>query len=613
MSSASTRNTVNAMKLLFRSSASQLKGGIHSLDSRCGKPRGRGVLGFLFTLLRPRLKMFGCGLVLILIGRFASLVTPFSTRFVVDEVVGRRNIHLLIPVLAIIAGGVLLQALASLCATQIVSKGAQSLISDLRIKVQRHILNASVSFFDQRSSGNLVSRIIADIDGIRNVLGTGLVELLGSITTSMCALVLLFRLSMQMSFVTVGLLLLFLWSVIARFRITQPLFKERSRRTADLAGRLTESIYGVRVVKGFNAEEIESAEFATRVQGLLSVVCRVITADSTMAVVSTALTGLAGTVLLYVGIRLVLDGKLSLGSYLAYQVLLSYVLWPLTVVVGTGSQFTEAIVGIERTMEVLSEPSEHSAKRRHVALPRLSGEIVFHDVTFSYSKGTPVLHGICFRVQPNESIALVGASGAGKSTVANLLCGFYAPEEGLITIDGIDLATVMLPSYRGQLGVVFQDSFLFEGTIRENIMFARPDYSEAEFRRACRQAYVDEFAERFHEGYETLIGERGVRLSGGQRQRITIARALLANPRILILDEATSNVDSESEKLIQQGLAILMERCTTLVIAHRLSTIRRVDQILVMEAGRIVERGCHSDLLGRGTRYRELCDNQLAL
>lgn len=582
----------------------------HPSSAEDGHPRVP-VSRFLLSLLRPRLGAFLCGLLLVLLNRVASLVTPLSTRFVVDDIVGRHNAHLLLPLVAVIVVAILVQALASFCATQLISKGAQRALSDLRIDVQRHLLLLPVHYFDRSSSGTLTSRITSDIDGIRTVVGAGLVELLGSAATSCLALVLLFNINTELSLVTVSFLAVFLWCVIVRFRLTKPLFKERSKRLGHLAGRLTEAIAGIRVVKGFTAEESESLEFTARARSLLAIIVRIISTDSAMAAASTATTSLVGAILLYIGIGLVLSHRLSLGAYLTYQFLLAYVLWPVNSIVTIGAQLSEAFAGIERTLDILSEPKEQAGEHAKLSVPSIRGEIHFQDVTFSYCKGQPVLHQISFTVHPGRSVALVGASGAGKSTIANLVCAFYKPDSGLITIDGMNLSALALEEYRRQLGVVFQDCFLFEGTIRENITFASLGYSEGDLRRVCRQACVEEFVERLPDGYETTIGERGVRLSGGQKQRITIARALLSNPRILVLDEATSNVDSESEQLIQQALRALMANCTTVVIAHRLSTIRLVDEIIVLEKGRIIEQGKHSVLYDRGERYRDLCDNQL--
>jgi subfamily B ATP-binding cassette protein MsbA len=505
------------------------------------------------------------------------------------------------------------QGVTSFALTQLLSKAAQRLIAELRQKVQAHIGRLPVAYYDANKSGAMVSRIMTDVEGVRNLLGTGLVELLGGLLTAVFALGLLLRISPVLTGLALAFVLVFGLVLRKAFRTVRPIFRARGKITADVTGRLIESLGGVRVVKGYHAEAREEAVFARGVRRLLDNVLQSMTVIAGMSLSATLFMGAVGAVVMYVGAREILAGTLTLGGFVTFTALLAFLVAPVFQVVGIGTQLSEALAGLERTHEVLRERLEDADPRRTVAIPTLGGEVVFDRVRFAYDAGKEVLDDVSFLASPGTVTALVGPSGAGKSTIIGLVAAFHVPTDGVVLVDGVDLSTVQLGSYRTQLGVVLQETFLFDGTIRENVAFARPDASDAEILAACRVARVDEFAERFEQQYDTLVGERGVKLSGGQRQRVSIARAILADPRILILDEATSSLDSESEALIQAGLAYLMRGRTTFVIAHRLSTIRRADQILVIEAGRIVERGTHEALLAARGRYFELYTRQHGL
>ena len=572
--------------------------------------RLKALLPDLLALVRPRWRLLVLGLLLMGINRAAGLVLPASTKYLIDDVIGQRRVDLLLPLVAAVVAATLLQGVTSFALLQSLSKAAQRLIADLRKNLQAHVLRLPIAYFDANKTGNLVSRILNDVEGLRNLIGTGLVEFTGSLLTAAIAFLIMLRLSPVMTGLTLGVLLLVavvLWRALATL---QPIFRERSVIYGEVAGRLTESLGGVRVVKGYHAEDREEAVFAGGVGRILANVLRTLTATSILGLSSTVLLGVVGASVMYVGARQILDGSLTLGGFFTYTVLLGFLVGPFFQIVAIGSQLTEALAGLERTREVLRERPEDRDPRRTVALPRLIGRVAFDGVTFSYDSGKEVLRDVSFAAEPGTVSAFVGPSGAGKSTIIGLLSAFYAPSAGRVLVDGTDLQTVRLESFRTQLGVVLQDTFLFDGSIRENVAFSRPEAGEEAIHGACRIARVDEFALGFDKGYETLVGERGVKLSGGQRQRVSIARAILADPRILILDEATSSLDSESEALIQEGLAYLMKGRTTFVIAHRLSTIRRADQILVVEDGRIVERGDHASLLAAQGRYFEMYTRQ---
>ncbi|MGE5569698.1 MAG: ABC transporter ATP-binding protein [Rhodospirillales bacterium] len=564
----------------------------------------------IWELLRPRRWSLALGFVLIAINRAAGLVLPASTKYLVDDVIGKRQVEMLVPLVAVVLAATAVQGITSFSLTQLLSKSAQRLIAELRRKVQAHVGRLPVAYYDSNKTGTLVSRIMSDVEGIRNLVGTGLIEFLGGLVTAVIALVVLVRINVTMTAIALVLIGGFMFFLRRAFRTIRPIFRERGRINAEVTGRLTESLGGVRVVKGYHAEAREAEVFSGGVQRLLDNVLRTLTATSLMSLAATLLLGVVGGLMMYAGARQIFAGALTLGGFVTFTAFLAFLVAPAFQIVGIGTQLTEAIAGLERTREVLREAPEDSDPRRTVEMGRIRGEVEFDRVSFGYEDGKPVLHDVSFEGRPGTVTALVGSSGSGKSTIIGLIAAFYTPSSGAVRVDGVDLSTVRLGSYRTQLGVVLQDTFLFDGTIRENIMFARPDASEEQFLEACRIARVDEFAENFAEKYDTIVGERGVKLSGGQRQRVSIARAILASPRILILDEATSSLDSESEASIQQGLAYLMQGRTTFVIAHRLSTIRRADQILVVEAGRIVERGTHEALLAVGGRYYDLYTRQ---
>jgi ABC-type multidrug transport system fused ATPase/permease subunit len=572
--------------------------------------RLRALLPDIWQLVRPRRGLLAFGMVLMAINRVSGLVLPASTKYLVDDILGKRHYGLLRPLILAVVVATLVQGVTSFALTQLLSKAAQRLIAELRRKVQEHVGRLSVTYYDANKSGTLVSRIMSDVEGVRNLIGTGLVEFAGGILTAVLSLVVLLRLSPTMTAVALGAIVAFGVALRRAFSIMRPIFRERSKIYAEVTGRLTESLGGVRVVKGYHAESDEARVFSGGVQRLLNNVIQTLTATSFMSFGATVMVGILGALVMFLGARQIMAGSLTLGQFFTFTMFLAFLVGPVFQIVGIGTQISEALAGLERTREVMRERPEDRDPRRAVSIGRINGEVVFDHVTFAYDEGKTVLSDISFRAAPDTVIALVGPSGSGKSTITGLIAAFYTPQEGTIRVDGVDLSTVRLDSYRTQLGVVLQDTFLFDGTIRENIAFSRPDATEFQIREACRIARVDEFAETFEKAYDTVVGERGVKLSGGQKQRVSIARAILADPAILILDEATSSLDSESEALIQEGLSFLMKGRTTFVIAHRLSTIRRADQILVVEAGRIVERGRHETLYAAQGRYYDLYTRQ---
>ena len=589
------------------------------MDAERG-PRGRSkpekskgawkLLPDVWELIEPRKAVLALGFGLMLINRVAGLVLPGSTKFLIDNVIGKHQRQLLMPIILAVVCATLVQGVTSFSLTQLLSKSSQRMITDLRIKVQAHIGRLPVAFYDANKTGVLVSRIMSDVEGVRNLIGTGLIEFAGGIMTSIFALIVLLRISPSMTTVAAVVLVGFAFFLNKAFKTIRPLFRARPKLNAEVTGRLTESLGGVRVVKGYHAEEREGKVFASGVHRLLDNVIKTLTMTSLMSLSSTVLMGLVSAVIMFLGAQKILAGTMTLGTFVTFTIFLGMLIAPLVQIVSIGPQLTEAITGLERTREVLNEKPEDEQPDRTIVLDRVTGSVAFEHVDFSYDTGKPVLHDINFDSAPGTVTALVGPSGAGKSTIIGLIAAFYVPTSGRVLVDGYDLAHARLDSYRTQLGVVLQDTFLFDGTIRENVAFARPEATENAILEACRIARVDEFAEGFESKYDTVVGERGVRLSGGQKQRASIARAILADPRILILDEATSSLDSESEALIQEGLRYLMRGRTTFVIAHRLSTVRRADQILVVEAGRIVERGTHESLYAAGGRYFELYTKQ---
>ena len=579
-------------------------------DKKPKVERLRAILPEVWKLMRPRRRLLALGFFLMVINRVAALVLPYSTRFFIDTVINKHQMDKLQTLLLFVLGATLVQGATSFALTQSLSKAAQRLITELRQQVQVHISRLPVAFYDTNKTGSLVSRIMSDVEGVRNLLGTGLVDFVGGLVTSGIALVLLLRTSAQMTLIAVGSFVCFGIALNKAFATIRPIFRERGKINAEVTGRLTESLGGVRVIKGYHAEQREEAVFATGVRRLLDNVMRTLTATSVMSLSASVLLGCVGAVTMYVGAHQIASGTLTVGGFVSYTLLLGFLVAPIMQIVSIGTQLTEALAGLERTQEIMRERPEDQDPKRSVPLRDIVGQIEFENVSFTYDGIHDVLRDISFRADPGTVTALVGSSGSGKSTTIGLISAFYAPTKGQILVDGTDLSTVRLDSYRTRLGVVLQESFLFDGTIRDNVSFSRPDAAEEEILRACRIARVDEFAESFADKYETVVGERGVKLSGGQRQRISIARAILAEPRILILDEATSSLDSESEQMIQHGLSYLMKGRTTFVIAHRLSTIRRADQILVMEQGQIVERGTHEQLYASHGRYYDLYTRQ---
>jgi subfamily B ATP-binding cassette protein MsbA len=565
------------------------------------------------TLIEPRRGMLALGFVLMAVNRVTGLVLPASTKWLIDDVIGKRQVELLLPLVGIVVAATLVQGATSFALTQLLSKEAQRLIAEMRQNVQAHISRLPVAYYDANRTGSLVSRIMSDVEGVRNLIGTGLVEFVGGIITALISLVVLLRINAAMTVITAAVLTGFALVLNRAFVTMRPIFRERGKITADVTGRLTESLGAVRTVKGYHAEEREQQVFAGGVKRLLDNVLATLTAQSIMQLSSSLLLGIVGAIIMYVGASHILSGTLTLGGYFTYTMFLGFLIAPIFQIVAIGTQLTEALAGLERTREVLDNRAEDDDPLRTQALARVRGDIAFEHVDFAYETDKPVLKDVSFASPAGSVTALVGSSGSGKSTIIGLISAFHTPGSGRLTVDGVDLSTVRLDAYRTQLGVVLQDSFLFAGSIRENVAFSRPLATDAEVREACRIARVDEFADRFPDGLDTIVGERGVKLSGGQRQRVSIARAILADPRILILDEATSSLDSESEAHIQAGLQHLMAGRTTFVIAHRLSTIRRADQILVVEDGRIVERGTHATLYALNGRYRDLYDRQHGL
>ncbi len=558
------------------------------------------------TIIWPRRKIVLIGLVLIIISRLSSLVLPAATKYLIDDVVANKDMDMLYTLLWVVGLSITINAVLSYLLTQILSIEAQLLISKLRVQVQRKILSLPISYFDNNKSGALVSRIMTDVEGVRNLIGTGLVQLIGGSITSVMALFMLIDISPIMTVCVLVPVALFAVIAMRAFGKIRPIFKKRGVINAEVTGRLTETLNGVRIIKGFNAEEQENKTFEIGVQKLFDNVKQSLTSTSLITSASLFLLGIATLGIMGIGGYLMIGGEMTRGDFFSFTFLLAFLIAPIVQMSNIGSQLTEAFAGLDRTEEIMNMDPEEDREKRKIILNEIKGDIKFDQVSFAYQEGKEVLNNVSFSAPAGTVTALVGTSGSGKSTIAGLVATFLNPESGKITIDGADLSEITLSSYRQHLGVVLQDDFLFEGTIRENILFPRPDASEAQLLAAVKGGYVNEFTDRFEQGLDTLIGERGVKLSGGQRQRIAIARAILADPKIIILDEATSNLDTQSETLIQQSLAELMKGRTTFVIAHRLSTIRQANQILVIENGRIAEQGNHSELIAKEGRYYEL-------
>jgi subfamily B ATP-binding cassette protein MsbA len=554
----------------------------------------------------PRRKMLSIGLVFIVIRSLSGLVLPYETKNLLDVVVPSGDMSELWKLIFLVAGAILIQAATSFILTRLLSVEAQLLIAQLRAQVQKKLLTLPISFFDNNKSGALVSRVMNDVEGVRNLVGTGLVQLIGGTVTAIVAFIFLIKINAMMTlfvFLPVGL---FGFIALKAFGYIRPIFRERGKINAEVTGRLTETLNGVRVIKGFNAEDQENKTFEGGVDRLYQNVKKSLTATALMTSSSTFLLGMATVGIMGMGGYFIMEGSMTAGDLISFLLFLGFMVAPIVQMSNIGSQLTEALAGLDRTQELMNMTEEDDPEVRSLVLNDIQGNMVFDNVGFSYEDDKDVLHDISFEANAGSVTALVGSSGSGKSTIAGLAATFLNPVSGKVTMDGKDLAYVNLSSFRQHLGVVLQDDFLYEGTIRENILFPRPDATEEEVQSAVKGAYVDEFTDRFEDGLETVIGERGVKLSGGQRQRISIARALLADPKVIILDEATSNLDTESESFIQKSLNVLMKDRTTFVIAHRLSTIQQADQILVIEDGHIAERGKHQELLDAKGRYYEL-------
>lgn len=575
--------------------------------------RLRKVMDVIGRLVRPRRWPLAGSVLLMIVERFCSFAVPISSRYLINDVMVQHEAKTLPLIIGAVVAATFAGAIITYVLDRYLAVTGQRLVAELRTQVQAHVGRLPISFYDKNRTGALAARIMTDVESIRNLIGAGLLDFLGGILTAIIALGVLIHISLLMTGLTICIVIAFGWFLKRAFGVTRPLFRERSRINAEVTGRLTESLSGIRVVKGYHAEAREASVFAEGAHRLLENMTLSINAQALLSLCKTMVLGIVAAIIMYLGAREVDAHRLDVGGYVEFTMLLAFMIAPIVMSVNIATQLTEAFAGLDRTSEILSEAAEDSEPTRTQVVEPIVGHVAFHDVTFAYLPGKPVLHGLSFESGPGTVTALVGSSGSGKSTVISLICGFHTASGGRVLIDHVDLSTIRLSSLRQQLGVVLQESFLFDGTIRENVLFSRPTATMAQVLEACRIARVDEFAESFPDQYETVVGERGIKLSGGQRQRISIARAILADPRILILDEATSSLDSESEALIQSGLNYLMRGRTTFVIAHRLSTIRRADQILVIEKGSIVERGTHESLYQNQGRYHELYTRQHGL
>lgn len=558
-------------------------------------------------------KSLGIGLVLMLINRLSGLVLPGSVKWIVDEVLTKQRMELLTPIAIAAAVATLLQASSSFALSQVISVAAQRAITELRRKVQARILRLPVSFFDATQSGILINRVMNDAEGIRNLIGTGIVQLVGGVLTASIALGYLFYLNWLLTVMTLVLLAVFGGGMAYAFVKLRPIFRERSKIQAEVSGRLGQAMGGARVVKVYTAEKREEIVFTKGANRLFRNIASTITGTSAVGALATVIIGLVGVLILTVGGRAVVQGSMTLGDLISYIFFVGMVSFPVVQMANIGTQITEAFAGLDRIREIFETPTEDEDDDQRQPLNSANGDVVFEKVWFEYREGIPVLKDISFASKAGSTTALVGSSGSGKSTLISIILAFNRPNQGRVTIGGQDLNTLRLRDYRSTLGVVLQDNFLFDGTVADNIAFSRPGATRDEVIAAARVANCDDFVRGFPDGYETIVGERGVKLSGGQRQRVAIARAILADPQVLILDEATSSLDSESEKEIREALRHLRAGRTTFVIAHRLSTIRSADQILVLENGAIVERGSHRELMAIGGRYKVLHDTQHAV
>ena len=561
-------------------------------------------------LLWAHRRRLSLGLALMLVSRLAGLVLPATSKWLIDEVVGKHRTELLMPIALAAGAATIVQAITSFVLSQILGVAAQRAITDMRKRVQARVMRLPVRYFDSTQTGILVSRIMSDAEGIRNLVGTGLVQLVGGFVTALLGLGVLFWLNWKLTTVMIVVLGLFGVGMAYAFKTLRPLFRERGKINAEVTGRLTEALGGIRVVKSYTAEKREEIVFAKGAHRLFRNVAKSMTGVSATTAGSTVIVGIVGVLVIWLGGQAIISGEMTLGDLIMYMLFIGLVAAPLVSIASIGTQITEAFAGLDRIREIVNMATELDEDRDRQPVERLAGDVAFDKVWFEYNPGQPVLRGVSFCAAPGTTTALVGSSGSGKSTLISLVMAFNRPTHGRVLVDGIDLAHLRLADYREQLASVLQENFLFDGTIAENVGYANPSASLEDIKEACRIAHCDEFINQFPQGYDTVVGERGIKLSGGQRQRVSIARAILADPRILILDEATSSLDSESEQMIQDGLRRLRSGRTTFVIAHRLSTIRSADQILVLEAGQIVESGTHSELLALNGRYRQLYDKQ---
>jgi ABC-type multidrug transport system fused ATPase/permease subunit len=565
------------------------------------------------SLVWAHRRSLGFGLLIMVVNRLSGLVLPGSSKFLIDEVIGNRRVDMLLPLAGLAAAATVVQAVSGFALSQIVSIAAQRAIAEIRRQVQAHVLRLPASYFAGTKTGVLISRIMTDAEGVRNLVGTGLVQLVGGAVTATIGLIVLFYLNWQLTTVTILVLLTFGIMMAIAFRRLRPLFRERGELNAEVTGRLAEALGGVQVVKVYTAEKREELIFTRGVYRLFRNVARTITGISAVGAGATVIIGAVGVLMIVIGGQALLDGTMTLGVFVMYVFFVGLVAAPLVQIASIGTQISEAFAGLDRIRELRQMPTEDVEDSRKPPLREVEGEIVFDDVWFEYDPGVPVLRGVSFTATPGSTTALVGSSGGGKSTLVNLVMSFHQPNSGRVLVDGQDLKTLRVRDYRTNVGAVLQENFLFDGTIRENIAYGRPGASDEDVRAAGRLAHCEEFVNRFELGYDTIVGERGVKLSGGQRQRVAIARAILADPKLLVLDEATSSLDSESEGLIRDGLRTLRSGRTTFVIAHRLSTIESADQILVIESGEIVERGTHDELLRANGRYRQLYESQYGI
>ncbi len=550
------------------------------------------------------------GLMLMLVAQLAGLVMPASSKFLVDDIIGKRRTELL-PWLALAVGGAsLVQAGTSYALSQILGVAAQRAITDMRKRILAHATRLPVRYFDSTQTGILIARIMNDAEGVRNLVGTGLVQLTGGLVTATIALGVLLYLNWRLTAFTLLALVLFGGGMTIAFARLRPLFRKRGQIQAEVTGRLAESLGGIRIVKAYTAEKREQLVFARGVHRLFRNIAQSLTGVSAVGAFATLILGTVGVIMIVEGGRSILAGTMTLGDFFMYVSFTGLVAAPLVQIASIGTQITDAFAGLDRIHELGSMATEFDDEPGRAPIENLRGEVAFEDVSFEYNPGQPVLKHVSFHAPPGTTTALVGSSGSGKSTLISLVLAFNRPLAGQVRVDRRDLLALRLHDYRAHLGAVFQDNFLFDGTVTENIAFSHPRATPEQIREASRIAHCDEFVSRFPQGYDTVVGERGIKLSGGQRQRIAIARAILADPKILILDEATSSLDSESEAMIQDGLRALRRGRTTFVIAHRLSTIQSADQILVLEGGEIVERGTHGELLARNGRYRQLYEKQ---